>query len=707
MSEPENPYIARWQAVATQLATEVTALLKQDFSSVRAYLDGHSKVLQRLLSPKHLSYGLVQSGGYHPIVNAIDGDFQSIPHQKEAFQKCIQQVLKAGAPIFLQPKQQPAESLRILTAGDVPSPEDIPPFNATDAFQAFVPLPLGGRVIGCMHIALAGIDPAEMQIAAEVCVRAAALVELYLKTRQAQDFTQEISRLQAYSDCLERLCGDLPLEKMAQFVVDYAREATGADRVSLLLAGNLVEQLGNRDTAHWQLKYQYAAGSGTQLVEPKSTEAQLLGEVVDYFLKKSVEKPDEQLKVTSGASEAGVALSTPLTPFILTAPVGRRDPVRLLWIKRDTDASEADQVVEHYLNLAPMNWVTYIPLVDASHRIVGVLLFEGKGPSEPIAEAILKSQALVYSCGKALASSIFWSDRATLRWARKWIEWKDGALDSPVKRRWAYWGLPFLLLLGMLLWPTTYWAKAEAQVRPSEVYLLAAQTNGRILEILAHEGSLVQKGQLLMVLDTQDLEYQRQKLESEFLQALAEADAAQGVKDEATLQLARFKAQKVEAQLKSLSYQIDSAQVKAIFDGFILGPQNLQQKLGHMAKIGDPLVELAAPDRWEVKLQFQEQAILTLQQALTEKGSIPAALKLTSDPDFKYELTLKDPSALMYGLEPAQENYFFIGVMPLPTVPGHTLKAGFKGKMAFDLGIRPLGYILFKDIIRYIRVYWF
>lgn len=713
MADPENPHVARWQALAGDIATALTALLKNNFPHLANYMEAHAAVLRKHLAITHLTYGLAQGSAFHRVYTALEADVAHIPHQNEVFQKAVVQVMTKGAPLFIPPYTQPPESLGVLTASDIPLPEDLPLFNATDSFHGFLPIPLGGRVIGVVHVAVRGLDPAEAQLAAEVLMRSCALIEVYIKTRQSTDFTAEIGRLQAYSDCLEGLCGDLSLDHITEKIAQYAQKATGADRVSVLVATNFADQLGKLDATDWSLHYEYLAGAGEQVVEPDSTQAKILSEVVYYFLKKSISSPQSDAPSNPSASNDSpqpsnaLELSPRLTPFILSVPAGKREPVKLLWIRREECGDASEEAVLHYLDFAPMNWVTYIPLVDSKQRIVGVVLFEGKGASESVAEGILKSQSLVYAGGRALAMGSFWHNRTTLRWAKKWIEWKDGTLNTPKKRKWAYIGLPLALLVLGMICPMKYRVKADAQIRPREVYLLSAQTNSRIMSIQAHEGSFVKKGDELMVLDTKDLEYQKQRLESEFLQHLAEADAAQGSKDETTLQMARFKAQKVEAQLKSIAYQIENAHVKAVFDAVVLGPQNLQQKIGHMAKVGDPLVELAKPDAWEVKVQLREQDLVSLQEALGDKREIPARLKLTTDPDFTYDLKLDDPSALAYGLEPQQENYYFIGVLPLPEVSDRVLKAGFKGKIAFDLGFKPVGYVLLKDLIRYLRVYWF
>ncbi len=707
MADPENQNLTRWQLAAGEIVATLSDLAKTP-PELKAYIEAHAEALRRNLPLIGVSYELAQGSNLQRVyaegVEVLD--LESKPEQALAFKKAIQQVAEKGAPIFLPPHTEPAEVLRSVSGGDVPAPHRLPIFNQTPYLQAFIPIPLNGRVMGVIHAWMQALGQEETGFAAEALGRSCAAMELYFKARQVEDVSAELTRLHAYGEFLEHLAGDLELGTVGEALVRYAHVASGAVRVSLLVAKDYRETLVRVDESELAFNYQYLAGAGVQCPEPVSMEAKAMGEVARYFLEQAVVPEEATPSTVGGAPVASVPKSLP--PALLAAPAGKRPSIQLRWIKREALDDDTAEEVQHYLMLAPMNWVTYLPLVDTQQRIVAIILFEGKEASEKSAESLLKMQGLIYAGGHAVATALFWHDRRTLRWAKKWISWKDGTLDTPKKRKWAYIGAPLALLLGVMAYPMQFNIKAPAQIRPKEVIQIAAQTSGRIMAVDVHEGDFVKQDQLLMTLDTRELEFQRRRLESDFLQALAEADLAQDAGDETGMQAALYKADRAEAQINSLTYQIDHGRVMAPFDGLVLGPKNIQQKLGLVVRMGEPLIELAKPANWEVKIQLYEQDIVYLETLLSKQEYVDASLKLTADPDQKYPLLLTDPADLSHGLEARQEDYYFIAVLPLDTTPeaAALLKAGFSGRVAFHAGRYPVAYVLFRDIIRYIRVKW-
>ncbi|OYV47873.1 MAG: hypothetical protein B7X06_02455 [Verrucomicrobia bacterium 21-51-4] len=245
-------------------------------------------------------------------------------------------------------------------------------------------------------------------------------------------------------------------------------------------------------------------------------------------------------------------------------------------------------------------------------------------------------------------------------------------------------------------------------MRPAVVMQLAAETQGRVVAIDVHEGDIVTKGEPLIQLDTQELEMDLRRVENEYLQAISEADLANSKVDEAQMQGARLRARKAAAQMERVQYEIDRASLRAPFNGVIIGPKNLGQKLGMVVQVGEPMVEVASTGDWEVKLDFSEQDLAMLENLLAERGRIEGGLKLTAEPAHKYSIEITNSEQLAYGLEIKDNEYQFIAVVPFPkdAVVGQTVRAGFSGRAAFYVGMRPLGYIWFHDWVRAFRVNW-
>lgn len=117
---------------------------------------------------------------------------------------------------------------------------------------------------------------------------------------------------------------------------------------------------------------------------------------------------------------------------------------------------------------------------------------------------------------------------------------------------------------------------------------LVAETNGKVVEVLAQEGQAVKAGQPLVQLDLQD---RRERLES--LQAVVEQQklqyqVAQGLSKrgfESKVSLLRAKAELAQAQasLKQIKLQLDFATIKAPFNGFL---EKINVKEGDFLDIG-------------------------------------------------------------------------------------------------------------------------
>ena len=194
---------------------------------------------------------------------------------------------------------------------------------------------------------------------------------------------------------------------------------------------------------------------------------------------------------------------------------------------------------------------------------------------------------------------------------------------------------------------------------------MPAQTVARILDVSVREGALVEKGSVLVQLDTRELEYERSRYESEYLQFLTEADRLLEEGDEGGMQAAQLQAEKALAQLKRIRYELNRAIIRAPFSGLVLGPKNLEQKQGQVAQVGETLVELAQPDTWEVRIQLTEQNLVFLAALLQERGVIEGKLKLVADPSVVYPLQLSKEEQLAYGLDISGEEYFFDAIIPI------------------------------------------
>lgn len=634
-------------------------------------------------------------------------DLDKSPTQRDAFARAINQVAETQKPLVLEANEVPREALHGQSVDEVPSPHQLPLFNQTPYFQFFVSIPLGQGVSGVLHVWLNGGVSDERNELLSVLQQVCAETELYFRPKEAGRLAGEIGKVHAYTRFLESAGGSEDLTSIQGEIVAYAKEVSGADRVSLLIAEEYQRQHAGAavDTS---FHYAFQNSSGIQVPHVKSEEARAL-ELVSEFL---LSETRRELEVSNGAELDSQSSSVKGRENKEAPPAAPSIPSKLCfqWLERDKALSEESQeCVRDYFSVSPMNWATVLPLHDAIGQVCALLLFEGKAERERVASALLSLAAFSGASGRILGQSLFWRDRWSLRCARKWVDWRDRFLNARKKRHYARWMVPLLLLACVLLFPVRFNIKAVSQVRQERVLQLPAQHLARVVSVLVHEGEPVEAGALLVELDTYELELGLQRYQGEYLRSLTDSDRLLEEGDEAGMQSARLQSQKALAQMERIRYQLAQSSVRAPFDGLILGSKGISQKTGQVVQVGEPLVEIADPSLWEARVHLTEQNLVFLEELLASRGEISGTLKLASDPSKGYPLVLSSKEQLSYGLNVQGDDYYFDAVIPLEVTPSlrGMLKAGFEGRVAFYVGWRPLSYVLFREVFLSIKVNWF
>lgn len=144
-----------------------------------------------------------------------------------------------------------------------------------------------------------------------------------------------------------------------------------------------------------------------------------------------------------------------------------------------------------------------------------------------------------------------------------------------------------------------------ATLVPSQVVHVAAPFSGTLAESYCEAGDRVLEGDLLARFDTRDLELQRNELISEHESLRVERDQAVGSRDLLTASQSRAKLAVVEARLASLDRRLAGAEIRAPRDGVVL-MGDLGLRIGQTMPQGEPLFELAPPDRVRLEIQLPE-----------------------------------------------------------------------------------------------------
>jgi hypothetical protein len=714
---PPAPAQLQQQQILAGIANRLAQLAK-DPPDLLAYFRAHAECVAGAFRPVGFVYELLNGSVFQTLLhgNLESLDYKNSPEQEDAFQRAREMAASQRKPVVLPPQSRQTSGRQALSATDSPAPDEMPIFNRTNFEQIFIPFPSGEKTAGILHIWFTPSPASQARVALlrQLCNE----IEPYLKAHRAQNAFQEVTRLTTYARLLEELTGDIDLDSISWKLVNYAREAVACERVCLFIADNYDHPTGaHLNEGALQYRFRLQACSGLKKPHPKSEQAVILQEVARKLTEMSLTKAPD--------ATAPAVASAPPPPAPTGSANGEREIVaepsraagssgqsrtRLTLMMRDPSktASRPPEVNE-YFEVMPMNWATVIPLFDREDRVCGILLFEGVKLDEKLAGMLKPMMELAASAGKSLGTTLYLTQHRSVHFARRLVAMHQEYVDTPAKRKWMRFGLPVLLVAGVLALPIPYTIKGNASVLPVNQSALPALVSTRLLEVDVHEGQEVKQGQILARFETTDLQLQLSQAEQEYQRALVESDAALNLGNEAQMEIARLNADKAAAAAEKLQIDISRAVLRAPFDGLVLGAQDLSTRVGEILRMGEPALRVVDPTAWQVKATLKERNLINLDQRLHAVGPVPATLRLAANPANKYHLTLTASRQLAYGLDTTTGEYLFTAMLPLNVRLDQRdfLKAGFTGQLTFDAGIRPLAYVLFKDFFEFLTIRFF
>lgn len=688
------------------------AQLAKDPPELLVYLRAHAECVSTAFNPIGFSYEMRNGPGLQRMLQA---NLESLgskgsPEQENAFQRAIQSAADQRKPLVLPPHSNQSTGLQGLSAEDSPAPDELPIFNRTPFEQMFVPLPMGDISAGVLHIWFQPGPPGATQTRLTLLKQLCGEIELYFKSRRSKDVAQEVTRLTTYAKLLEELTGDIELDSVGWNLVNFAREAVLCERVCLFTASNYDRALPP-DALMSQLEYEFVlqACSGLKKPHPKSEQAVVLQRVAQILTQMSLDKTHgAPIPPPEGTSTVALPAGDKKPESTqLAGPDAKRPRMQITLMVRDpAKTATRPPEVNDYFHLMPMNWATVIPLFDRNQRVCGILLFEGVKVDDKLSTSMKPMLELAISAGRALGTALYCNQHRSMRIARRVVTWREHYINTPAKRKWLRYGLPIIGVALLLALPLNHRIKGNASLLAVTQNTLPALVNSSLLEVLVHEGEAVKQGQVLARFDTRDIRLQLSQVDQEYERSLLESDAALSVGNESQMQIARLNAAKAAALAEKLRADEQRAVIRAPFDGLVLGAQSLSTRIGDIPRLGEPVLQVIDPSAWQVKATLRERDLIFLGDFLKSKGSVPATLRLSSNPAHTFRLTLNRAEQLAYGLDTSLGEYQFTAMLPLKEVPHENafLKSGFTGRISFDGGSRSLAYILFKDFIDFFTV---
>ncbi len=159
-----------------------------------------------------------------------------------------------------------------------------------------------------------------------------------------------------------------------------------------------------------------------------------------------------------------------------------------------------------------------------------------------------------------------------------------------------------------------------AEVEPYEDLWVKAEVRGQVVKILVEEGSVVEKGQILIQLDDRDYRTRLARIEASYKLTKMDYDRVAALAKKKVVAAAKL--DEIEAQLKDVTAQLGEAQL-ALSRTEITAPiggrlNEITAKLGNFIDVGDPVAQILQLDRVKVTVGVPESdvaAIFDLEEA--------------------------------------------------------------------------------------------
>lgn len=440
----------------------------------------------------------------------------------------------------------------------------------------YVPIRHDDKVVGVVQVwQRPGRDPKSYRGFMEFLIAVVQHAESYLESRHLESVVRERQRLENLLLVTERVgaaesSGDLGLS-----LVNLGRDLVAADRLTLLVCE------GDRCRA--------TGVSGQTRVERRSETVQAVEDLA-------------RAAVTARDARA---------------------------FRRPAPGQDASQVCRRYFMNVKYDLAVMMPL-KVGDRVVGVVAAEYPADDgRPTDEDLAALESLVRQSGPALDRLRRQESMPLRRTARLLASLRPRGRRGPLLAAAAIAGLVAAAVI-----PVQTDIEGRCTVRPVTRAVVVAHEEGRIVEVLVHEGRRVEAREPVARLENPALETQLAVARRDVDKWQAEAQSREAAGDPSGAQIATIRADKAAGEVARLRSRIDALVLRSPIAGTVVTPDP-QSHVGRVPPRGEAILNVAALDAWDVTVEAPERSLPSLQQAVADAGPEGLAVEfvLASRPD--------------------------------------------------------------------------
>lgn len=374
------------------------------------------------------------------------------------------------------------------------------------------------------------------------------------------------------------------------------------------------------------------------------------------------------------------------------------------------EAMEQDAALVYPLALANSPWVlhfhrAYAEMVGVTHMssvplthadaVCAVLSLERQ--SGALTESELWELQML---GELLGGPLVQRHGQQLWWGtRAWQAVQAQARDfwGPRHTAWKLAGAgsaALVVLLTVLPWP--YRVDATLAVRSQDLLFMPAPFDGYLRTVHVKIGDQVNEGDVLVELDTRDLQLEASMAEADQVRYASETEKALAARQLADMQIAFARQQQAEAHLELIRYQLQHAQVRAPYAGVVIEGE-LKKNLGAPVRKGDLLLKLAQTRETYLELEIDQAYVHEVSVGM--RGEFA----LVGRPEERYEITVSriDPAAVN-----RDGKTFYLARAELLGQQRPDWRPGMGGNAKLQAGYRSLIWVLTHRTVRFLREFF-
>jgi len=273
---------------------------------------------------------------------------------------------------------------------------------------------------------------------------------------------------------------------------------------------------------------------------------------------------------------------------------------------------------------------------------------------------------------------------------------------GPKHTLWKLAGLAVMVLaLVVVFVHKPYRIESPVMLRPVEQRVVAAPFEGIVREVSprAKAGMRVEAGDVLLQLDTSELELSAIEAQQTINQAMAQAAQAMRTGKGAEQQQAEAKAAQGQARLDLLRQRISEARVTAPISGTILSG-DLTERAGAKLTTGESLFQIAPLDSMRIVAQIDDRDIGLVLEAMDADGLL-GSLATKAYPDRRFPVVAERVVPMAQAEK--GKNTFEV-YADLEQTAGW-MRPGMEGLVKFDVGSHSLLWIGSRRIVDKLRLW--